>query len=91
MVLVGCHQRLFAEDLCIKAGVIKADLAVLVHVLGEVGLQGGGDRMVMGEPVVVLIQLQLLHEGAERPGWRRIQEDEVLLDLMRKVATVCVK
>lgn len=37
-VLVGPHQRLLAEDLCIKAGVIKANSAVLVHVFCEASL-----------------------------------------------------
>lgn len=37
-VRVGPHQRLFAEDLRIKAGVIKADSAVLVHVFCEASL-----------------------------------------------------
>lgn len=42
LVLVGRHRGLLlAEDLCVEAGVVEVDLAVLVHVLGDVGLQGG--------------------------------------------------
>lgn len=60
LVLVGPHQRLFAEDLCIKAGVIKADSAVLVHVFCEAGLQG---CYWMREPVVQLVHLELLYQA----------------------------
>lgn len=49
LVLVGPHQRLFPKDLCIKASVIKADSAVLVHVFCEARLQG---CYWMREPVV---------------------------------------
>lgn len=58
--LVGPRQRLFAEDLCIKAGVIKADSAVIVHVFCEASLQS---CYWMREPVVQLVHLELFHQA----------------------------
>lgn len=57
LVLVGPVQRLLPKDLCIKAGVIKTDSAVLVHVFSEAGLQG---CYRMREPVIQLVHLKLL-------------------------------
>lgn len=74
LVLVGPNQRLFAEDLCIKAGVIKADSAVLVHVFCEACLQG---CYWMREPVVQLVHLELLYQAdgsARRQIWGKNPE-----------------
>lgn len=60
LLLVGPNQRLFAEDLCVEAGVIKADSAVLVHVFREAGLQG---CYRMRKPVVQLVHLQLFYQA----------------------------
>lgn len=61
LIVVGCHLRLLAEDLCVKAGVVEADLAVLVHVLGDVGLQG---LHGMRQPVAAeLAEVKFFHQA----------------------------
>lgn len=60
LVLVGPKQRLFTKDLCIKAGVIKSNSAVLVHIFHKAILQG---CYWMGEPVVQLVHFKFLYQA----------------------------
>ena len=79
LVLVGPHQRLFAEDLCIKAGVIKADSAVLDHVFCEARLQG---CYWMREPVVQLVHLVFIYQ-ADGSARRKIQKEKNIILLCK--------
>lgn len=61
LILVGCQLRLLAEDLRVETGVVKVDLVVFVHVLGEVGLKGSHR---MREPIAAeLAQVEFLHQA----------------------------
>lgn len=58
VVVIGRHLDLFAEHLSVKAGVVEMALAVLVHIFGHAGLQGGHR---VGELVGELPEVKLLH------------------------------
>lgn len=58
LVLIRHNLVLLAEHLSVKAGIVEMALAVLVHLFGHAGLQGGHR---MGKLVGELPEVKLLH------------------------------
>lgn len=70
-VVADAVERLLSEDLRVEAGVVKADPAVLIHVLGQAALQGGHR---MSQAVVQLAQVELLDQAHDPASGHKMKE-----------------